>query len=78
MSAITITLSGICSGGNHLTFTVSGARSLTVPVDLAELSEPITDEDAVVFCRVITRMARAGRTLGQARTLLQAGVEITV
>ena len=43
MNAITITLSGICSGGNHLTF-----------------------------------MARAGRTLAQARTLLQAGVEVVV
>ena len=78
MSAITITLSGICSGGNHLTFKVSGARSLTVPVDLAELSEPITDEDAQAFVRVVMKMAKAGRTLGQARTLLQAGVEITV
>jgi hypothetical protein len=78
MTTINIALTGICSGGNHLTFSVTGAREMTVLSDLASLSEPISDEDAQAFLRVITRMARAGRTLAQARTLLQAGVEVTV
>ena len=78
MTTINIQLTAICSGGNHLTFTVTGAKEMTILGDVASLSEPIPDEDAQAFVRVVMKMAKAGRTLGQARTLLQAGVEITV
>jgi hypothetical protein len=78
MTTITITLTGICSGAGHLTFAVTGAKSLTGHVDLSDLSAPITDEDAMAFLKVIGRMAKAGRTLAQTRTLLQAGVTVTV
>lgn len=78
MSAVTFTLTSICAGGNHLTFTVTGDKSGTVRVDLSDLTQPITDEDALLFCRVIARLARMGRTQAQARTLLQAGVTVTV
>ena len=74
MSAITVTLTGICSGGAHLTFTVSGDRSGTVPAELREMLQPITEEEAQAFVKVVTKMARAGRTNAQARTLLQNGV----
>ena len=46
MTTITIALTGICSGGNHLTFGITGAKTRTVAVDLSSLSEPISDEDA--------------------------------
>lgn len=78
MSAVTIRLTAICSGGGHLTFSVTGAKSLTVPVDLSDLSSPIEDQDAVSFCKIIARMAKQGRTVAQARTLLQSGVTVTV
>ena len=78
MSAITVTLTGICTGGNHLTFSITGDKVQTVPVNLSELSAPIDEQDVVAFCKVIARMAKNGRTIAQARTLLQAGVGVTV
>ena len=78
MTTLTIRLTGICSGGGHLTLTISGVKSATVPVDLTEMTQPITDEDMDAFCRVIIKMARTGRTAAQTRTLLQAGVTVTV
>lgn len=78
MTTLTVTLSSICAGGGHLTFTISGARTATVPLTVADITEPITEEDVVSFCKVIARMAKAGRTVAQARSLLQAGVTVTI
>jgi len=78
MASVTITLSAICSGGQHLTFSVTGAKVLTVPGMLSDISEPVSDEEAQAFVKVITKLAKAGRTAPQARTLLQAGVVVTV
>ena len=78
MASLTIQLTGICSGGNHLTFSVSGAKTATVRLMLDNLSEPITDEDAEGFCKVLARLVKSGRTLAQARTVLQNGVTVSV
>lgn len=78
MSAITLTLTATCPGGNHLTFGVTGDKVLTFPAAISELSDPITNEDAVAFAKIIAKMARAGRTIPQARTLLQNGITVTV
>ena len=78
MSSITVTLTGICTGGNHLTFGISGDKIATVHAMLDDLTQPISEEDALVFCRVIAQMAKAGRTMNQAKTLLQNGVVVTV
>lgn len=78
MTTLTVTLSGVCAGGGHLTFTVTGAKVLTVPMNRDDLLEPLSREDAVAFCRVIAWMAKDGRTIAQARTLLQTGVTVTV
>ena len=76
MSAITIKLSPPTCG--HLSFSVTGDKTLTVGALLDDLSKPITDEDAIAFLKVIIRMAKAGSTLNQAKTLLQNGVTVTV
>lgn len=76
MAAETVTLTTVCAGGNHLLFTLSGAKSATVRMTLDELSEGISDADAEAFCRVIARLAKQGRTNAQARTLLQSGVTV--
>lgn len=78
MAAITVTLTEICSGGNHLTFGVTGDASRTRVLELGSLVEPIDPQDVDAFLRFITRMARIGRTNAQARTLLQNGVTVTV
>lgn len=78
MSAVTITLTAICSGGNHLTFASTGDSVDTTQVDLAVLTEPLTDQEKDAFIKVIAKLAKIGRTLAQARTVLQAGVTVTV
>lgn len=78
MTTLTTTLVAICSGGNHLTFSITGDKAMTIALNLNDLSDPIADEDVQTFARIITRMAKNGRTNSQARTLLQAGVTVTV
>lgn len=78
MSAITVTLASICSGGGHLTFNVTGDATLTQTLDLSNLTDPIDDAEKAAFLKVICKLAKNGRTLAQARTLLQAGVTVTV
>lgn len=78
MSSVTVRLTGICSGGNHLTFAVTGDAALTQVLDLSILSDPVTEEEAVAFLKCIGKLAKKGRTLAQARTLLQNGVTVTV
>ena len=78
MSAVTVRLTSICSGGGHLTFTVAGDASLTRVLDLSALIEPLDDAEVDAFLKVICKLAKKGRTVAQARTLLQAGVTVIV
>lgn len=41
MTTLTTTLTSICSGGNHLTFTLTGAVNRLAQLDLSVMSEPI-------------------------------------
>jgi ABC-type transporter Mla subunit MlaD len=78
LSAVTVTLTAICSGGNHLTFTATGDATDTLIANLSDLSDPLTDQEKDAFVKVIAKLAKLGRTLNQAKTLLQAGVTVTV
>lgn len=78
MASETVTLTTICGSGGHLTFTLAGARAATVNMMVDELTSPVSDEDIVAFCKVISKLARIGRTAAQARALLQSGVTVTV
>jgi len=78
MSAVTVRLTSICSGGNHLTFTVTGDASGTRVLGLGELSEEIDADDVASFLKVICKLVKNGRTIAQARTLLQTGVSVVV
>lgn len=78
MASETVTLTDICPGGNHLTFTGTGAKAMTTIVNLDDLSTVVTDDEAAAFVKVIGKLAKAGRTNAQAKTLLQAGVTITL
>jgi hypothetical protein len=80
MTTATITLRSICAGGNHLTFgvTVDGQQEMRRVIDLAHAQEPLTEDDAQAFLKIVAKMAMRGRTINQARTLLQAGVTVVV
>ena len=78
MSAVTITLTDICAGGNHLALSVSGDRTGTFRLLRDDLSEAITEEEAAAFLKVVCKLAKSGRTPAQARALLLSGVTVTV
>ncbi len=78
MSAITITLTATCSGGNHLTVAATGDVTKTVVMDKSQLAQPPSEQDQQGFLNVIGRMAKQGRTNAQAVAVMQAGVQITV
>lgn len=78
MASVTITLTGACSGGNHLRFTASGAASGVIDAELHELTEPVTEAERVAFVKVVAKLARSGRTLAQAKSVLQTGVTVSV
>ncbi len=77
MATITTTLTAICAGGDHLTFSITGAKTLAVAADFAEINSPITDEEAVAFVKVIAKLCKSGKTMAQAKTALQAGITVT-
>lgn len=78
MTTLTVTLPplGVCDGGHHLTLIVSGDYAATVALGRDQLDDPISADDS--FLVVICKMAKKGRTFNQAKTLLQAGVTVTV
>ena len=78
MAAVTITLTGVCSGGGHADFAVTGDISRDIHVELFEINEPVSLEDVQAFLKVITKLAKMGRTNAQAKAVMQAGINITV
>ena len=78
MSAVTITLTAICSGGGHLNFNATGDATDTLTTDLDAIAQPLTQDEKDAFVKIIAKLAKLGRTLNQAKTLLQAGVTVTV
>jgi hypothetical protein len=78
MASVTITLTSVCSGNNHLTFTLTGAASKTVRTDLNDVTTALTDDDLEAVIKGLVKLGKIGRTNAQLRTLFQAGVVVTV
>lgn len=78
MASETITLTGICSGGNHLAFTLTGAKAGSVSVDTNDVTTPMTDEELENVCKGLIKLAKVGRTVAQVKTLFQNGVTVTI
>ena len=78
MSAVTVRLTNVCSGGGHLTLVMSGDESLTRVLELSALTEPLDVAEVDAFLKVICKLVKKNRTVAQTRTLLQAGVTVAV
>lgn len=80
MSIVTTTLQSVCSGGNHLTFRISldGGQNWTRVMELDHIRQEVLPEDMDTFLRIIAKLALRGRTVQQARSLLTAGVTLTI
>ena len=78
MASITMTLTDTCTGGHHLTIVSSGAKVVTVPIILDELTDAVSNEDAAGFIKVCAKLGKVGRTNAQLKTLFQSGVTVTI
>ena len=76
MAAITIILQASTCG--HLRFALTGAKTLEINTYIDDMLGTISDDDITVFLKVVTKLAKSGRTNTQARTLLQNGITVTV
>lgn len=78
MAAVTLTLTDICPGGGHYTLTLSGAVTGAKVYDLPEIRALMDTVDKETIAAVILRLAEEGRTNAQLKTLLQAGVTVSI
>lgn len=78
MASLTLQLTQICAGGNHLHFEVIGAKTRSIDITLSDVSDPITDDELEAWAKVTARLVKIGKTAAQARTALQSGVTVTV
>lgn len=80
MATITISLGGICSGGNHVTVnaSVDGGGSAAFNYLVDDLRENISADDMKDALSTILRFRFKGKTLNQAKQDLQAGFSITI
>ncbi len=77
MSALTMTLVSACAGGDHLTFSITGAKTLSVSINASDMTSPITDDDLAAYLKITARLCKIGKTVAQAKTALQAGITVT-
>lgn len=69
----------ICAGQNHAVMEVTkGAQVRQIPMDIATLRAPITQDDIEGFCKVAIKILNEGKTAGQLRTALLAGFDVIV
>jgi hypothetical protein len=77
MASVTIQATAQCAGGNHITFSVTGAASRQVVLTRDELTEPVSQDDLDQFVRVLARLSKLDKTLAQWRTAMQNGVTVS-
>lgn len=80
--SVTITLSDRCDlhggGGEHLTFSTTGDKSIVVQLGRDELLSPMTDDEMAACVKGIVKLGKIGRTNLQWRTLFVNGVLVTI
>ena len=78
MATITTKLTATCAGGDHLTFSITGAKVMTVKSNTSDMLAALTDQEAEAFVKCLIKLAKVGRTNAQVKTLFTTGVTITV
>lgn len=80
MATITLTATGICSGGDHvrIRLDVNGVAAITKVFHADDLIAALNDVDALDVIRTLIRLHKIGRTLAQTKADLQTGITITV
>lgn len=80
--SVTVTLTESCdshgAGGAHVTFSVTGAKEMTINGMMGELLGPMDDDEARIFVKGLIKLAKIGRTNAQVKALFEAGVTVTI
>jgi hypothetical protein len=77
MASITIKAVAVCAGGDHITFSITGAASRSVMLTRQDLMEALTEEDIDAFIKCVAKLAKADKTLAQWRNAMQTGMTVT-
>lgn len=78
MASLTITRTEECAAQNHVTLVVTGDVSYTYHGEMSDITGPITNDEKVIFLRLLIRFAKIGRTNAQVRNALGNGFTVTV
>lgn len=73
MASATITLLGVCPGGDHVNVRLTaGGQDFDFWYEIGELNNPITADERKSACSIITRFHCQGLTKAQAKAELQS------
>lgn len=78
MASVTIKATGVCPGGEHVIFGVTGAGTAIVELGISDAAVEITNEDIKTFIRVCLKLGKMGRTMTQLKSLFTSGVTVTI
>ena len=80
MTTVTITLTHVCTGGNHLRFGISvdGGAQHIINTDTLNIQDTITDEEKEAFIKICAKLYKQGRTWNQVKTSFQSGVAVAL
>lgn len=78
MATITLTLTAVCAGGGHYTLALSGDVSYQHIYRADEIKDMVTSVGPDEVIAAILRIADAGRTPAQVKSLLQTGITVTI
>lgn len=80
MATITLTATGVCSGGDHvrIRLDVNGVAIISKVFHADDILAALDDVDALDIVRTLIRLHKIGRTFAQVKADLQAGLTITV
>jgi len=79
MTALSITIDGICDGLGHWTVALRDAQGValqSVAVDWSDLQAPLDDAEQVALVRLLLRAKCAGKTLQALDALLLGGIAL--
>lgn len=78
MATVTLQLTAQCAGGNHFTLVLSGDVTGQQVLDIDAIQDLMNRIGKDELVGAILRLAEVGRTKAQLRTLLLAGITVTI
>ena len=80
MATYTISLGGICAGGNHVTLAVAkdGVPAWSFEVLADELSPLPDKQEAIAAFLTLARFLAQGKSKAQIKSALQSGIDVVI